>query len=170
MRKHHSNDFPALLRNELRRLRSVKILDFIYSKPEMKVKGIEELMFNCYHGNEEKVYASNCDSLSKGFGLFKHLFDLEDDFTDIVTDQDMVGSASSKRLRLLGKFHRKEDRNFYAGRNNVICVEKLEHSSFSQNSPLVSGRTLVACSKESLKTIKEAISIVKPLLNDDGTP
>ena len=138
----------------------------------MKVKDIEDLMFNCYHGNEEKGYASNCESLSTGFGLYKHLFDEELD-TTIVTNQDshITGRAvSSKKLRLLETFHRHEERNFYAGHGQVICPENMERSSFSKNAPFLSGRSLFSCARDTLKTIKKAIAIVKPLLNDDGSP
>jgi hypothetical protein len=130
-------------------------------------------MFNCYHGNQEQGYASNCESLSTGFGLYKHLFDKEFD-TTIVTNQDihMAGRAvSSKKLRLLETFHRHEDRNFYAGHGQVICPENMERSSFSKNAPFLSGQSLFSCARDTLKTIKKmAIAIVKPLLNNDGSP
>jgi hypothetical protein len=83
----------------------------------------------------------------------------------------MAGRAvSSKKLHLLETFHWHEDRTFYAGHGQVICPENMEHSSFSKNAPFLSGRSLSSCARDTLKTIKKAIAIVKPLLNDDGSP
>ena len=52
---------PASLREELRRVITVKGLDILFKKPSMKVCEQRQLMYDLFHGNRSKnVMASIC--------------------------------------------------------------------------------------------------------------
>jgi hypothetical protein len=157
------DDISASLRNELRRLSSLKILAYLYTKPSMKKGEQEELMKNCFHGNREKGIASHLMMLVRGEGEYADLYDRT---INVVTDPHAPASSVNS-LVLKPELHR-SDKTIIAGRH--ISEQTLQKTSFKSTAPLISGRNLLSAGNEALRTVKKAISIAKPLLNEDGSP
>jgi hypothetical protein len=156
----------AELRNELRRLGSLKGLDYVYSKGKMGVADLRLLMFKIFHGDIAEGIASNAQMITEGTGDFAALYNAE---MIAVTDPDPSSTnldTTGLSLTLKTELSR-SDVPVVAGKQ--ITVQVLAKTNFN-NGVQVTGRTLKRGADEALKTIKKAVAFVLPLLNDDGSP
>jgi hypothetical protein len=148
----------AELRNELRRLGSLKGLDYVYSKGKMRVADLCLLI--------AEGIAFNTQMIKEGTGNFAALYNVE---MIVVTDPD----PSSTNLDTTGL---SLTLNTELSRSNVplvagkqMTVQVLAKTNFT-NGVQITGRTLKIGADEALKTIKKAVAFVLPSLNDDGSP
>ena len=66
---------PKPIRDEIRRLMSIKALNRVYSKGKMKVRLRYQEMFDIFHGNKGLNYVSLCDQVVENRPPFSAMFD-----------------------------------------------------------------------------------------------
>jgi hypothetical protein len=107
----------------------VKELSYLFTMQPMQKKHQEELMFNCYHVNDEKGIASHIEIICTGKGPYVEHYDR---IANSITDPAHVAAISTK-LVLKPQLHC-TDKRIEAGRNIIPVV--LEKATFLELSPI----------------------------------
>ena len=89
---------PASLREELRRVVSLKGLDVLFKKSSMKVLEQRQLMHDMFHGNKQKNMMPAIHQPCEGDGVFKDLFE---DRTDQVLSRNTFFECCLPAIRAM---------------------------------------------------------------------
>ena len=155
---------PAWVRDELRRVISLKCFDTLFKRDGMTVKEQRVMMENLYHGNANKGILAHSNLFITGQPPYTEIFDRH---VETVVNQSADGNENPSSLHLKEKFTRIDDKRFIVGRH--ITAEVLTNANH-KSTQVLRGRTIHNYARSTLTTVRKACSFVQPLLKEDGTP
>ena len=117
-------------------------------------------MHDMCHGNKKKNIVPSIHQLCRGEDIFAELFE---DRTDQVLSRN-TAEGNTKQLKTL---YSRSEKTWLLGKH--IDLKSMSEINY-KNKTLITGRTILNHGKNALKTIRKACAVLKPLINDGGTP
>ncbi len=142
---------PAFVQKQLQTAVAVGTMTYVYGLEAMKLKQVQQKLFDCYHGNPMAGMIPMVGDLMKGENAYSELWDRSED-----------GQATLK-----SHFIQKNDVLYYAGTH--ITVGSLSTSNQS-TSMLADGRLIYSMAQNALKHGKKALSIEMDAYVDGKLP
>jgi hypothetical protein len=142
---------PAFVQKQLQTAAAVGAMSYVYGLEAVKLKQVQQKLFDCYHGNPTAGMVPMVGDLMKGENAYSELWDRSDD-----------GQATLK-----SRFMQKNDVLYYAGTH--ITISSLSTANQS-TSVLADGRLIYSMAQNALKHGKKALSIEMDAYVDGKLP
>ena len=160
---------PAAVLKQLRAAAAIKCYDHAFTEESMTAEEMKRLIFNMYHGNDEKNIISQVALLINGKGDYSNMYDISAAKVTGASQPDELDAGTNTEHTLKGLFY-SPDVPFKFISGTHFTNEILRCPTKNMSSDKCSGRFLLDLAKSTITNIKNAVVLAEEWLDDGALP